>query len=247
MYCTIWPIAVLLHCSRASCGAGSRSDGCRRLSAEYKGAGGKKVISKHFYQQLLLRSPWARDLTLKTLSGAVECKGKLVTFCMRYTERSSVSFSNRWFVEQPWSEIEAYCYSAYSLYLGYNPETFGKQINRNIFFNILKPLPGFLVINTKEKLPALWCLWCFLYTISFRSHLIPPSVWLRARRKTHKCYSFGYLFYRWSLLDTCGNCQKRDWSGCLMDYFPAELIALGVRHSTVAPSHLSGSWNEPFF
>lgn len=114
-------------------------------------------------------------------------------------------------------------------------------------FNILKPLPGFLVINTKEKLPALWCLWCFLYTISFRSHLIPPSVWLRARRKTHKCYSFGYLFYRWSLLDTCGNCQKRDWSGCLMDYFPAELIALGVRHSTVAPSHLSGSWNEPFF
>lgn len=40
---------------------------------------------------------------------------------------------------------------------------------------------------------------------------------------------------------------KETWSAHLMGYLPAELIVLGVIQSAVTLSHLSGSWNKPFF
>ncbi len=142
--------------------------------------------------------------------------------------------------EQLWTEIEAFGFSTFTQpqYLGYSSKILGKQWSAEwkLFKNTLKSLPGFLVVNIRKC--QLTDATGVLSTPLTSSHT-SFSLLFRCKREVKYTNSIPLvIFYRCSLLDNSGNCQKRRWSGCLMDYFPAELIALGVRHSTVL-SHTS--------
>lgn len=159
---------------------------------------------------------------------------KTSVVCEIYRERSSVSLSSIKLLGKNNCEqrskllASAHLLSYSILAIAQKSLVSTEPLEWKLFKNILKSLPGFLVVNIRK---------CQLIDASgvlstpLASSHTSFSLLFGCKREVKYTNSVPLvIFFRCSLLDTSGNCQKRDWSGCLMDYFPAELIAQGVRH-----------------
>lgn len=177
----------------------------------------------------------APTITLKNSSGAAQWHSRAAHVCMEdLLHRLCLIFFHQTVrEEQLWTEIKAFGFSTFSQlrYLGYSSKIIGKHwtAERKLFKNIPKSLPGFLTVSIRKC--QLIDASGVLSTPLASSHTSFSLLFGCKREVKHTNSVPLVIFYRCSLLDTSGNCQKRDRSGCLMDYFPVELIVLGVRLS----------------